>query len=479
MLNYVRRSPFYCSATLPPPSSLLESFASQPGLDVLLRNLWKVQSVSFQRIQMSEVSEDSHGRASVFLWPQLEEVNSRGLRTTHIIGIGIRVGVYLQALLPLLVSYIDLFLGADKERRESNRDTANALIFTGISLLVSAIIQAHTRGLTVYHAYTVLNLCWVTIIGGTPVFVMGVLNNVESIEDLNEKFVLSLFTLKLCLLGGFGIWLNLKVPTFDTTPDNCTSTTVLWWLGHRVPATSWRSRGPLLGLYIWMVMPGGNTGTLLLVLLGQWLENWVVTTMGVFAVGSALAASRTTSVSTSFVHSNLGPSPRIIRICQGISTILYWAIVAMMITVTEMTISSNKVEEGEHDWTLAQTFATIVAFFPIFGLIKRGAASIPLPRSVLRVWYAMLEPSYHDTRGKPIKDALASTLPVKMTWRQKVRIIGLIEDFLSPTQSKDHESLKKMYLAAQLMIRTFERGMRSQYSAQIFIEVAYDVLHRK
>ncbi|KAF8319115.1 hypothetical protein DL93DRAFT_2095009 [Clavulina sp. PMI_390] len=392
-------------------------------------------------------------------------------------GIGIRVGVYLQALLPLLISYIDLFLGADEARRESNKDTANALVFTGISLLISAIVQAHTKGLTVYHAYTVLNLCWVTIIGGAPVFVMGVFNNVESMRDLNHKFVFSLFSLKLSLLGAFGIWLNLKVRSFDTSPNNCTGTTVLWWFGRRIPAESWHSRGPLLALYVIMAVPGNNTGTLLLIILGQWLESSAIL-LNRMSMGYLPVPATNTAVKIFMLPFILLHSPRIIRIFQGINTIIYWAIVAMMITITEKTISINKIAPGEHDWTLGQTFATIVAFFPVFGLLSRFAKSVKLPPSVERMWAAV----YDDPLSKPMINGTPLyelLVPEKMTWRQKVRILSLVRDFLSSIQGEDQDSLKKTHIIVKMMITMLENEIMSKYAADGFIRTFDDIIHRK
>jgi len=85
------------------------------------------------------------------------------------IGIGVRISVYIQAFVPLIPLVVRV--GAGVKFAKNNELRANAcqsiifLLLTGMALIVSAIIQQHTYGLSVFHALVVLNLCWVTVMG--------------------------------------------------------------------------------------------------------------------------------------------------------------------------------------------------------------------------------------------------------------------------------------------------------------------------
>ncbi|KAF8308974.1 hypothetical protein DL93DRAFT_1807032 [Clavulina sp. PMI_390] len=267
-------------------------------------------------------------------------------------GIGIRVGVYVQSLLPFVLSHLDQLLGTTEDRRQTGRQTANLVILTGLALLISAIIQERTFGLTVYHGIIVLNLCWISVVGSAPLFFLGIRDRVSSPEAVFRKFAFSLFSIKLFVMGGYGIWLNTRILSFDTSPGNCTTSTMVWWFGYRVPVTSMQSRGPLLALYGLMVIPGFNAAIFTWLLLGFWFENWVSLILHILHIPRSFRA-------------------HIVSACRKFAPILYWAITVMAILHTEMTIAINTVQPGEAVWTLGQTFAALVALIPLGGLFER------------------------------------------------------------------------------------------------------------
>ncbi|KIK01820.1 hypothetical protein K443DRAFT_98014, partial [Laccaria amethystina LaAM-08-1] len=77
-------------------------------------------------------------------------------------GIGVRTAIYAQAVLTLVQPIIIIF----GEHISENTLTGLHQIYLGIllpgcALLFSAIIEARTAGLSIYHAIIVLNLSWI------------------------------------------------------------------------------------------------------------------------------------------------------------------------------------------------------------------------------------------------------------------------------------------------------------------------------
>ncbi|KAF8284732.1 hypothetical protein DL93DRAFT_2161726 [Clavulina sp. PMI_390] len=321
--------------------------------------------------------------------------------------IGIRVSVYVQALLPLFLSYVDQYAGADQTRRAYNRDTASSLVLTGMALIVSAIVQHFKQGLTAFHAFIVLNICWVTIMVSLPVFVMGILDNVANLEELYGEFMSSLFSLKLCLMGAFGLWLNITVRTFDKSPTSCTSTTTLWWFGHHVAVVSKESRSWQLFLYSLLLLPGINAGGLVWVVLGQWLENFVS------AVGKAIWRHQ-------WPKARREQTMVVFKLCQGITSLIYWAFIFVVIAMTEMSIRINAIQPGENDWTLGQTFAALVAF-----ILYESQSRTSLGSFLLRQLYKLVL-FFHPS---PLYEFLMNCLPWQITSRQKTEILEYADRF--------------------------------------------------
>lgn len=196
------------------------------------------------------------------------------------------IGVYIQAFVPT----VSLLVGSLEHCRlgdsfELWHNVARAVIpalLTGMTLIVSAIIQQHTYGLSIFHALIVLNLCWITVVTGcAPLYLAGVITALAARQrsanppvmgapiptTFPQQTIRSLLTsspivpamvaviIKLTLMGGFGVWVIRTINTFDSAPDACTSSTVIWILGYRSHVTSKLFRGGMFALYIELLVP--------------------------------------------------------------------------------------------------------------------------------------------------------------------------------------------------------------------------------
>ena len=77
-------------------------------------------------------------------------------------GIGVRTAIYIQAALSLVHAYVAGYDGKiDDSELESLFTVFTGILLPGCALLLSAIIQAKTFGLSAYHAMIVLFLSWI------------------------------------------------------------------------------------------------------------------------------------------------------------------------------------------------------------------------------------------------------------------------------------------------------------------------------
>ena len=95
-------------------------------------------------------------------------------------GIGVRAAIYAQAVLtlvqPILASIDDHI--SEKELIGLHRLYLGILL-PGCALLISAIIQATTHGLSVYHAILVLNLSWINNTSALIFFQFALIAQIE------------------------------------------------------------------------------------------------------------------------------------------------------------------------------------------------------------------------------------------------------------------------------------------------------------
>ncbi|KAF8319113.1 hypothetical protein DL93DRAFT_279392 [Clavulina sp. PMI_390] len=392
-------------------------------------------------------------------------------------GIGIRFSIYVQALLPLLISYVDMYLGSNAERRKSNIDAANTLVLTGMALLISSIVQQHTLGLTVYHAGLVLNLCWITVAGSLPLFVLGVIDDVTTMEQLHRKITVSLFSLKLSIMGGFGVWLYQNITTFDRLPNSCTDTTIVWFFGHRFPVTHWATS--LVSLYSSIIAPGYNTGILVLLALGE------------------LPQVLADYIGRAIWKRQWRPTHPLLAVTQGITSILYWAGTILLIVSTEMTVRSNDIQSGEYNWTLGQTFAVLVALIPLRSLIERlasfffshkrtadgeGGRACRVPESRLGntvfTWLARVFDWIMMILRVLFVLLFGVSRPEKITRRQKDEIIANIERFqrINKMEDIDLPSLEEIFRATRVITSALDQDIEVQSAVAYFVHVVDECL---
>ena len=102
------------------------------------------------------------------------------VQTWHV-GVGTRIAFYLQSVIVLLTTAVStsevLRGGSDpgetdlrKMIRKNQRAMSISFIALGFLLVISASIQRLTFGLSVYHAFIVLGLIWMTVFTAMPAY---------------------------------------------------------------------------------------------------------------------------------------------------------------------------------------------------------------------------------------------------------------------------------------------------------------------
>jgi len=79
-----------------------------------------------------------------------------------IAGIGVRISIYIQNVLGLLLALVYAWDGVITiEETKSFQSITTNLLLTACALLISTLIQAKSFGISLYHALIVLNLSWI------------------------------------------------------------------------------------------------------------------------------------------------------------------------------------------------------------------------------------------------------------------------------------------------------------------------------
>ena len=311
---------------------------------------------------------------------------------TQFQGIGVRTSVYVQALLPVLSALPPLIahgsvLDESKVVVDSVRSGTVALL-TGVALIISAIIQAKTYGLSILHALLVLNLCWVTVFASlTPLLfaMLRILKNLtrRGIRGTTGKalrWMTCVFCVKLMLMGCYGIWVLNQPMAFDTSPESCTASTIFYLLGHHPLVVSPNFRVPSLVLYSLMLVPGFNLIVIFIATIPfQFVVVLIVFTARHFWDGkpntntSAGVTSTERQQGKDGMKSSEGGEGNQYREVQSmeeqLTVILTPLFVnALIIMTTEMTMRSNTIGGEDRRWSLGQTSAMLVALIPAFSV---------------------------------------------------------------------------------------------------------------
>ncbi|KAJ7615772.1 hypothetical protein DFH06DRAFT_939121, partial [Mycena polygramma] len=76
-------------------------------------------------------------------------------------GIGVRVAIYTQNLLSFIAAISALWDGeVAPYELEAVKDQSTTILIAAFGILISAMVQARTLGLSNYHASIILNLSW-------------------------------------------------------------------------------------------------------------------------------------------------------------------------------------------------------------------------------------------------------------------------------------------------------------------------------
>ena len=314
-------------------------------------------------------------------------------------GIGVRISVYIQAFLPLLPLLVQIGAGMklvkEKEMQENARQSIIYLLFTGMALLISAIIQQHAYGLSVFHALIVLNLCWITVVGAiAPFYFLATLpdtNWMLSPTGVTTKIARYVWALiaQLIFMGGFGLWLISNIWTFDTTPGACTPSMVYYILGHLVHVTDRPFRRAMLALYSILSIPLVNAVIPMLLFFLVWailataficMFPGTTRTVTPAEVAQAAQAGRAGANGASPLPAPppppgdmLQPNDSALAITIALSSA---TIHAIMILSVEKTIQSNNVSSDDEQWRLGQTFAIMLSLIPFCGMCNQIAGAM-------------------------------------------------------------------------------------------------------
>jgi hypothetical protein len=290
-------------------------------------------------------------------------------------GVGVRISIYFQAIFAILSTVIRFYAEGDGPARgeliKSTFNNSMAIIFTGLAIAISGVIQAATFGLTVYHAILLLNLCWVIILGAlVPYFVIlyddasgfrtlvSLLGSGCGLRDLNNprpdaKYASRLHllhSLHLTITGCVGLWVFIRLRTFDiSTYDmstrDCLPTpfTVAVIFGYRHLVTSPIYQILSLVLYSMCILPIINVVAAQTVFL--FLPWGLTLLLGSFSEKPGWKKG---------LDHTVGP----------LSLCLLLGAITLVLVNTEQIIRSNDVLPGEGLWTLGQTLALMAAFIP-------------------------------------------------------------------------------------------------------------------
>jgi hypothetical protein len=275
---------------------------------------------------------------------------------TAALGIGVRLAVYIQAVLclwpsiaPFAINALNLSSPPATKLIGSIRKSMWSLILTGAALLVASHIKAGGGRLSPHHAAVVLNLNWIIFLSAytsrlsaTALFRFWDDGHKEKAHAGKEYILLSIH---LIGTGTLGFLLFYNVDGF--APDGgCARDTVLWTFGSYTHLVAPHFRKFWLNTYALALIPVVN------VLLADAIQRIFVV---IFAVLHILIWGRPRQ---SLAHSAL------VAI-----TALPVIGIAVLIVSTEKTIARNPVADGGQKWGFGQILALLLLVIPIADVI--------------------------------------------------------------------------------------------------------------
>ncbi|KAF8316071.1 hypothetical protein DL93DRAFT_787937 [Clavulina sp. PMI_390] len=278
--------------------------------------------------------------------------------------------------------------------RESNIQLAKASLLTALALIISAIVQSHKYGLSVFDALILLNLCWIAVVGGfTPI--LSALMSPDHLDRLAHHWSsrpdslgavlrriwstffdlpptlewLYLLYSNFILMSGFALWLMHNPSAFDHSLNPCTSTTVFWILGRLVNVTSAGFRAALITLYSLFLVPGVN----ILIVLVIWAMIYLPSCVLIWPLLWTLLWFWDNVIHPCLPHPG-ALNPRSERIFAGLDMLRPLPFVianSILIVITRKTIHANIIDLEGQEWRLGQIFALVIAIFPALSVLRQ------------------------------------------------------------------------------------------------------------
>jgi len=315
-----------------------------------------------------------------------------------IAGVGVRVSIYIQALLsfaPAILASVDGHVDSDEE--ELLYTIYVNLLLTACALLVSAFIQLATFGLGIYHALIVLNLSWIVNSSALLICVFPSLTRLDNGDTWWQWFQkiwparrdqllgLLLVTVHLCAMAVLGIQIWATPGEYgprrrDTAQfSECLAKTAITLFGVDIPVTNSAIRGLSLSLYSITVVPLVNA-IIFIILIG-------ITSYYFQPFGRVFIKTWKYISDIPWTHNN-DAAQRMERAEEAkhnpaylSAMVLQFLVSAYLIINTELMISRSKdlvSTEDESNWTFGQTLSMLLIIFPFYkGVLKPTAGRFP------------------------------------------------------------------------------------------------------
>ena len=175
------------------------------------------------------------------------------------------------------------------------------------------------------------------------------------------SWLLTLHCLHLSFTSAFGLWLFIRMRTFDTSPPPvCTSSTLYKVFGVTHPVLDDEFRRFSLALYGLTLVPSIN-----LILVAAAMG---ALTGGVITIWLIVHMPMRLSMSDDRWTRYKNTAALVLAVAGAYGPLVFVAIV--IITSVEGTIAINQIAPGEDVWNLGQTLALFVACFPLLDLAK-------------------------------------------------------------------------------------------------------------
>ena len=293
-------------------------------------------------------------------------VSSCFTANADIAGVGMRVSMYIQSLLFLLIATVFAFDGRiDSREQKALYKTCTTLLIVANALLIAAFTQTATSSLSFYHALVVLDLSWMLAANVVIICVLPTLDG--QIESKWHHRLRSFWPARpghmaamlfvsahLSLTGIFGlyVWAN---PTriLDTSPE-CAHATITYVLFTPISATSPRLR----------------------------IASLVLSSIAAVPILNVAVLTAAAVVVVNFVNAFICRPYTFCRLYRF--TILITALAdGLFIANTELTVRRNRhlVDGNESRWGLGQILALLLLMGPIIHL-----ATVSLSKIHNRAW---------------------------------------------------------------------------------------------